>query len=78
MTIPKISDDILSTPLPHKQFYNHEINLHQYNNFRRTVPLGLTVGQLFDLGEDYALNLYVEAYGVPIRPKNGPQWQAKL
>ena len=43
-----------------------------------TVPLGLTAGQLFDLGDGYALNVFVGAYGVPIRPKNGPQWQARL
>ena len=43
-----------------------------------TVPLGLTVGQLFDLGDGYALNLFAGAYGVPIRPDNGPQWQARL
>lgn len=44
---------------------------------RWTVPLGLSIGQAFDLGRQ-AFNLELGAYYNALRPDTAPEWQIRL
>ena len=45
---------------------------------RWSVPVGLTVGRAFSLGNGYGLDLSVGGYHLAVRPNGGPKWQLKV
>jgi hypothetical protein len=45
---------------------------------RLTLPLGLTAGRTILLGSGNGLDMNIGAYGLAVRPENGPEWQLKF
>jgi len=45
---------------------------------RLTVPLGLSAGKTFALGGGYGLSVGAGAYGFPVKPDGGAEWQLKF
>ncbi|MFK5952726.1 MAG: hypothetical protein QM498_06670 [Desulfobacterium sp.] len=44
---------------------------------RLTIPLGLQIGKMFDLGGGWGLEPAIGAYGMPVRAKGAADWEIK-
>lgn len=43
-----------------------------------TVPLGLSVGRTFDMGDGHGLDLSIGPYYSVVQPEGGPKWQLRF